>query len=101
MYYSLIGANVIMALAIILNLNHLPPQIPLFYSKPSGEDQLADIWMIILLPLILNGIILLNNFFIKRFFSKDEFVKKIFYYLNFSIIIAVTFIFIKIIFLVT
>jgi len=101
MYYSLVGANIIMALAIILNLNHLPPQIPLFYSKPPGEDQLADTWMIILLPLILNGIILLNNFFVKKFFSKDEIVKKIFYYLNFFFIIAITFIFIKIVFLVT
>ena len=85
----------------ILRFNTLPPQIPLFYSKPWGEDQLADSWMIFLLPVILDLLFFFNNFIYQRFFPENMFVKKIIFYLNLFLILSMTLIFIKIIFLVT
>ena len=101
MFYSLIAANVLMILTFILKFNNLPPQIPLFYSKPLGEDQLTDTWMIIILPLLLNILFFINNFISRKFFSEHELAKKILYYLNLFLIISFTFIFVKIITQVT
>ncbi|MBP9817501.1 hypothetical protein KBC75_01940 [Candidatus Shapirobacteria bacterium] len=39
----------------------LPPQIPLFYSQPWGESQLASNSFIILLPLFSLLILIINN----------------------------------------
>lgn len=101
MFYALIGCDIAMIAVILLNLNHLPPQIPLFFSKPWGEDQLADTWMIVFLPLLLNLLYFVNGAFYKRFFSGNEFVKKIIDYTNIFLMITFTLIFIKIITLVT
>ncbi len=100
MYYLLIGADILMGLTGLLKFSHLPPQIPLFYSKPWGEDQLADLWMIILLPILMHVLFFFNKFVTRKFFSQDDLVKKIMYYLNIGIIVGITFIFIRIIFLV-
>lgn len=101
MFYALIASNIIMAFVLVLKFNRLPPQIPIFYSRLWGEDQLAEWWMIFLLPIISNLFFFLNLFLYKRFFFKNEFVKKIVIYLNLFIIISLTLIFIKIVFLVS
>ena len=101
MLYALIGSNVIMIGLFVLRFSTLPPQIPLFYSKPWGEDQLADSWMIFLLPIILDLLFVLNNFIYKKFFPENAFVKKVMNFLNGFLIISITLIFIKIIFLIT
>jgi hypothetical protein len=101
MLYALIGCDIVMIAAVLLNFNHLPPQIPLLYSKPWGEDQLADVWMIIVLPFFLNGLYFLNNALYRRFFSGNEFVKKNIDYLNIFLMVSITLIFIKIVTLVT
>jgi hypothetical protein len=90
-----------MIVAFILKINHLPPQIPLFYSNPWGEDQLGDTWMLFFLPLILNIVFLVNRYFYNRYFSGDFFVKKIFEYVNLFLIVSFTLVFIKIILLVS
>ncbi|OGK09856.1 hypothetical protein A2767_01520 [Candidatus Roizmanbacteria bacterium RIFCSPHIGHO2_01_FULL_35_10] len=99
--YQLIAANVLMALIGVFKFNTLPPQIPLFYSKPVGEDQLTDTWFILILPLFMNLLFFLNKFIFGRFFREDTFVQKIFYYLNLFLLAGFTLIFAKIIFLVT
>lgn len=101
MIQLLLGADVLMIATFLFKYNRLPPQIPLFYSSPWGENQLADIWVIVLLPFFLNLLFFTNNYIVKKFYSDNELVKKIFYYLNLFLIISFTFIFIKIIFLVS
>ncbi len=93
--------NTIMILFFIFRFSSLPPQIPLFYSKPWGEDQLADSWLILILPLTMNFLFFINLYFYKKFFLENNFIKKIIDYLNLFIIISITLIFIKIIFLTT
>ena len=100
-FYQLILANLAIVLVFFLKFQTLPPQIPLFYSKPPGEDQLTDTWFILILPLLMNVLFFLNNFIYRRFFNKNEFVQKIFYFVNLFLIISFTLIFAKIIFLVT
>ncbi|MBI4225840.1 hypothetical protein HY612_01885 [Candidatus Roizmanbacteria bacterium] len=99
--YQLIAANIVMIFVLAFKFNSLPPQIPLFYSKSLGEDQLADTWFILILPLFMNLLFFLNNFFYRRFYRNNIFVKKIFHYLNLLIIVSFTLIFAKIIFLIT
>lgn len=101
MIYVLFVGNVLMGLSAILRYNHLPPQVPLFYSKVAGEDQLADTWLLALLPFLMNFLFILNLLIFKRFYKNNDLAKKIFSYLNIGIIASFTLIFIKIIFLVT
>lgn len=97
----LIAGNFIMIISLIFRFKTLPPQIPLLYSRPLGELQLVDTWMIILLPLLLNIIYILNNYLYSKFFSDNDLFKKIFSYLNIFLIIGFTLIFIKIVFLIS
>lgn len=90
-----------MILSFILRFKTFPPQIPLFYSRPLGEEQLTDTWMIFLIPFILNILYIANNYLEKRFFPKNDLIKKIFGYLNFFLIVTFTLIFVKIIFLIS
>ncbi len=52
----------------------LPPQVPLFYGSPEGEDQLAANWMLII-PSVCAILFLIINSAIS-YFMKDEFLKK-------------------------
>ena len=97
----LLGADALMIVTFLLRFNRLPPQSPLFYSRLWGEDQLADTWLIFLLPVFLNLLFFLNNYFFQKIYSDNELIKKIFYYLNLFLILSFTLIFIKIIFLVS
>lgn len=97
----LIGANIVMIVVFILKFPSLPPQIPLFYSQPWGEDRVGELWMIVLLPFLLNVFFFMNQFFAKKFFPEDSFIKKMAEYFNLFLIITLTLIFIKIIFSVS
>lgn len=101
MFSYLIIGNILMAGVFILKLNQLPPQLPLFYSKPWGEDQLGDTWMIVILPLLLNIFYILNNYFYKKYFPGNLFIRKILDYLNLFLIIVITGIFVRIILLIS
>lgn len=94
-------SNFIIIFLFFLKLKSLPPEIPLFYSRPEGELQITEIWMIFLLPILANSFFYLNNYFLDKFFKNDLVIKKIFFYLNIFIIISFSLIFIKIIFLIT
>ena len=101
MFYYLIAANFIMVAVFALRFQTMPPQIPLFYSKMWGEDQLADTWMIVLLPLLLNGLFFFNNYIAGKYFKDNIFVNKVIYYTNLFLIISITGIFLKIILLIS
>jgi hypothetical protein len=90
-----------MIVSFILRFNSLPPQIPLFYSLAWGEEQLADLGMIFLLPILMDSCLLINHYLGKKYFSSHPFVLKIFYYVNIFLVIVFTAIFLKIIFLIS
>ncbi|HPT66031.1 MAG TPA: hypothetical protein PK257_01830 [Candidatus Woesebacteria bacterium] len=54
---------------LIFKFNSLPEQVPLYYSLPWGEDQLASATSLFLLPTFSIVILLLNNL-IATFFLK-------------------------------
>lgn len=97
----LFGADVLMIFTFLSRFSRLPPQIPLFYSRLWGEDQLVDTWLIFLLPVFLNLLFFLNNYLFKKIYSNNQLIKNIFYYFNLFLIVSFTLIFIKIIFLVS
>lgn len=101
MFYLLIGCDIFMAILFFLRINSFPPQIPLFLSRAWGDNQLADSWMIIVLPFLMNLLFIVNRFICQKFFQDNDFAKKILNYLNIFICLGFTFVFIKIIFLVT
>lgn len=52
----------------------LPPQIPLFYGLPQGEEQLSTS-LGLTIPSAFSFIVILINYFLVRFL-KDDFLKK-------------------------
>lgn len=101
MWYVLIAANIVQAALFIYKWSSLPPQIPLFYSKNQGEEQIVDLWMIAVLPILMNGLTLVNQFIYRRFFPNDVFAKYTVKYANITLIVSLTLIFVKILFLVS
>jgi hypothetical protein len=101
MLYALIVCDLAMAISFILKMSVLPPQIPIFYSRPFGEDQLGEVWYIFLLPVFIHVLLFLNIYFYNHFFLPDQFIKKIVNILNWFIIITLTVIFIRVIFYVS
>ncbi|MFV1916912.1 MAG: hypothetical protein ACC618_00265 [Patescibacteria group bacterium] len=54
--------------------SRLPPEVPLFYGLPKGEDQLAQ-KLALIAPSVVSLIIIFVNLSISQL-SKDEFLKK-------------------------
>lgn len=94
-------SDIAMAAVVALKYQKLPPQIPLFFSLPTGEDQLSEWWMIFLIPVLINTLYFLNIFVRNSLFPNNSFVKSFIRYLNIAFIGAGTFLFIRIILLVT
>lgn len=101
MIYALLLADLLMAGSFAWRFTHLPPQIPLFYSQPWGEDQLVDYWFIFILPFLLHVFIFLNIYIYNRYFLPNQLVKKIIDSANWIFIIISAGVFLKIIFLIT
>lgn len=101
MIIGLIAANVIMAAAFGIGFFRLPPQLPLYYSRPWGEDQLADLWFIFIIPFLMNLFVFINRWIMKRFFTDKPFPVRLFTFFNWGLIIVATATFIRIILLVT
>ena len=97
----LVVANVLQVALLIWKYQVLPKQIPLFYSQPWGEGQIADIWYILLLPIFMNIIFFINRQIAKKFFSQNNLFKSIFTVANVILIVGYTGIFLKILFLIS
>ncbi|KKQ36402.1 MAG: hypothetical protein US54_C0069G0008 [Candidatus Roizmanbacteria bacterium GW2011_GWA2_37_7] len=97
----LIGANILIATTFAWRFQFLPKQIPLFYSKPWGEPQIADVWYILLLPIFMNLMFFVNNQISNRFFSTQTVIRNIFAFSNGILIVGFMGVFFKILFLVT
>ncbi len=97
MLYALIIGDLLMAAVFLLNMNHLPPQLPIFYSRQFGEDQLGEVWYLFLLPGLIHLLLFLNIYLYNRFFLPDQFIKKILNVVNWFIIVVLSFMFGRII----
>lgn len=85
----------------LLKLNVLPPEIPLFYSKPQGQEVIAPLYAIFLIPFAA-FIALSINLVVKRvFFRENEFIDIVIGWINNIIIVLSTGFFLKIIVNVT
>ncbi len=58
---------------IIVFFTKLPPQVPLFYSRPWGQTQLTSPINLFLLPGFSSTIFLLNSFLASLFIEKKKF----------------------------
>lgn len=101
MIIPLLIADVIVAAIVFFLYNRLPPQLPLFYSRPWGEAQLGDLWMLGIIVVLAHGFYFVNIFISKRFFKGEKFIASLLRIVNLSIITVSSLIVIKIVLLVT
>ena len=94
-------AHILMGAVFAWRFHLLPPQIPLFYSLPSGEDQLVEWWMIFAIPIIMDAIVVLNSVLIHFIPFQEVFVRKMLRITTVVAVILCTYLFIRIIILVT
>jgi hypothetical protein len=97
----LFGADAIMLLFFGLAFQLLPKQIPLYYSASWGEDQIADLWHIVIIPIILHLIFIINKFISTKIPKEQTVLIKVVEYATIFFIVIFTSVFLKIIFLVT
>lgn len=72
-----LGLALFMSILIIFFQKFLPPKLPLFYSLPWGETQLATYYQMLTLPAILSVITLLNMLLSWQLHSSQLIFKKI------------------------
>lgn len=75
-YLASFSLNAVLFLFILIIINRLPPIIPLFYSRPWGEEQLIPKLVLFAAP-ITSLTFLAVNYFLARYrlvewFSRDE-----------------------------
>lgn len=96
--YVSLGLVFLDSIAILILKNFLPPQIPLFYGKPIGEEQLTTSFGFLIAPAASLTIIILNTAL--SLLIDDQFLKKALIFSSFFISILITMTIFKIIFLV-
>lgn len=101
MIIAVIIADIIMGAAYFFLQSQLPPQVPVYYSRPWGEDQLADLWIISIIPIVMHLFIFGNMLTIRLFFKKNEFIIRTFSFANWLYLVLFPIIFIRILFLVS
>lgn len=101
MILTLIISNILVVAIFLLNINRLPPELPLYYSRPTGEAQIAPWWMLFILPLIMNGLVILNGYLSNHAFKRNPFIANTLRVFTIGAIISLTLIFLKIILLIT
>lgn len=97
----LIAGDVAMAAVTAWKFSILPQEVPLFYSKPWGEEQVADIWFILLIPIFMHLLYFANIYLSKKLAKDEPVMQKMFWVGNGIVIAGSTSIFIRIILLVT
>ena|SRR3989344_344049 len=85
----------------VFKYNLLPPEVPLFYSRPRGDQQIADLFALSVIPVLALLFISINAIVVRRFFNDSELIQHLAYYTNIIIIVISMVIFTKIIFLVS
>lgn len=101
MILTLIISNILVVAIFLLNINRMPPELPLYYSRPPGEAQIAPWWMLFALPFVMNGLVVLNGYLGKHVFRNNAFVTTSFRLFTIGAIVSLTLVFLKIILLIT
>lgn len=89
----------IVFLVVFILWSKLPPQIPLFYSRPWGEEQLASNYWLLILPFSLLGL-LIFNLTLSSLFKKELLLSKILLWTPVILILLATITIFKILFLI-
>jgi hypothetical protein len=66
----------------LYNRRLLPPELPIFYSKPWGQERLAGsdaVWIPVVIGLVL---LIINGFLSLKVFAKEKFLQKIIAWTN-------------------
>lgn len=96
----ILGLNILSLLVFVVFFNFLPPEIPLYYSFPTIEEQLAPLIFIFLPILIADLFIVLNNFLVSKFFPESKDFNILLRNISYFLITSAFYMFIKTIFLV-
>lgn len=67
-----ITSNIVVWALVAVLLLTAPPEIPLYYSRVWGENQIATKWALLLLPLLMNIAFFVTNWFIHKKFTEQE-----------------------------
>ena len=62
----LIGCFVFLGALVAWKFQTLPAEIPFIYANPWGEAQLADVWYLVTVPIMMGGSYWLNDTASKR-----------------------------------
>ncbi|KXK09086.1 MAG: hypothetical protein UZ21_OP11001000139 [Microgenomates bacterium OLB22] len=82
--------------AFFLLFLRLPPEIPLYYSYIEKEKHIAPLLHIFIIPLSLYLSIVLNQVLVKFLLKENSLYQSIFMYMNISLMIFTTLLFIQI-----
>ena len=88
-------------LTLVLFWTKLPPQIPLLYSRPWGEEQLVNKSLILFLPGLATGLTLINLRIAGLCFKKNLFLSQLISWVNSVIVILAAITLIKILLIIT
>ncbi len=103
-FYPLLFAGfsiIIQTAAISFYLPQLPPEVPLYYSRPWGAPQLTSSYSLFILPGISLGVLLINSNIIVLLLGQKRFLSLCLMWSNLIINILSLITLFKIIFLIT
>jgi hypothetical protein len=78
--FGLGSSLLFIAIQIVLGLvlvTKLPPEVPLFYSRPWGERQLASPFLLFLLPVVSILVLFVNSLLATTVFKKEPLVSRL------------------------
>lgn len=73
---------------LLVSLGKLPPEVPLFYSKPWGEQILAAPAFLFLIPAVALSTLIVNSLFVNLVSRDDIFLRQVL--LTFCVLVALT-----------
>jgi len=85
----------------IFHFKKLPPQLPLFYSRPWGEEQLGLSWQLTVLPFLTLLFFVFDLFLASKLYHQYPLLAQILVWTSFTFTLLATITLVKIIFLVT
>lgn len=95
--FSLLVLSLIIALTIIFALKFLPVKLPLFYSLPWGQAQLATHEQFLIIPASISAVMLINLVISSQLHASQSFFKKVLLLSSIVVSLIFTITFVKII----
>lgn len=89
--------SLIITIIILTLFKFLPPKLPLFYSLPWGEGQLATSEQFLIIPASISAVALLNLIIFGQLHNQQYFFKKVLLLSSIAVTIILIITFIKII----